>query len=145
VPAAATKIWLPGIGYADVGMASLDRAVQEYDPMLRFGRNEETGQYCVFMVKRGEAPLPVLGFNELPSQDHVMRRLYQSDSVRHGKRLLDDIERHNRDLEKTREAAAVEAEGQLAEAIEWGARQDAATRYSRVFLNPRRRLIGGWS
>lgn len=145
MPAAASKIWLPGFGMADVGMASLDKAVQEYDELLRFGRNEETGQYCVFMVKRGEAPLPVLGFNELPSVERVMRRLYETDTMRHGRRLLDQIERHNRELEKANEAAAVEAEGHLAEAIEWGARQDATTRYRRVFMGPTRRLIGGWS
>lgn len=145
MPAAATKIWLPGVGYADVGMASLDAAVQEYDPLLRFGRNEETGQYCVFMVKRGQAPLPVLGFEELPSKDYLLRRLYQSDTVRNGGQLLDQIERHNRELEKANEAAAVEAEGELVEAIEWGARKDAATRYSRTFMNPNRRVIGGWS
>ena len=145
MPASATKIWLPGVGTADIRMASLDAAAQEYDPILRFGRNEDTGQWCVFVVKRGMAPLPVLGFSEMPERDYMLRRIYEADSVRHGAKMLDDIERHNESLQEPGRAIAADAEEHLTETMEWAFRQQGATPYSRVHMNPNRRVIGGWS
>lgn len=145
MPAAATKIWLPGSGLSDIRMAYLDSAVQEYDPNLRFGRNEDTGDYCVFVIKRGMDPLPVLGFRDIPERETVFRRLYETDTVRHGKEILNRMNRENEEIWAEDERAADEGAGQTAEAFDWAYRQMGRAPYSKVMLNGNGRKMGGWS
>jgi hypothetical protein len=101
----------------------VDRAVQQYDPLLRFGRNEDTGQWCVFRIARGEDPLPILGFDQIPSPNAVLQRLSQCDAQRRGSEILDEINKHNADLRKPFEDAAKEGAAIAAEGFEWGFRQ----------------------
>lgn len=145
MPAPATKIWLPGSGLSDIRMAYLDSAVQEYDPNLRFGRNEDTGDYCVFVIKRGQPPFPVLGFQEIPEKDTIFRRLYETDSLRHGKKMLDQMNADNERIWATQEANAAEGDAMAAEAFDWAYRQQGKAPYSKVLLNGNGRKMGGWS
>ena len=114
-------------------------AVREYDPNLDFGRNERTGQWCIFL-KRGtgeaskEVDLPILGFNEVPHPDDALRRLHQADALRTGNEILDKITKNNADIEARKEVAAQEATQAAAEGFDWGFRQMGKAPHSKVFI-----------
>lgn len=146
MPAGVNRIWLPGRGITDASERRADAFVQEYDPNLRFGRNEDTGQYCIFRIVRGENPLPILGFNEVPSNEFIGRRLYETDAQRRGEEILDAMNRHNDELEKLMDEEASEAAAQAAEGFEWLMRTQDQTPYKRVYTgNVRKDRIGGYS
>jgi hypothetical protein len=117
----------------DLTERRLDKAVQEYDENLRFGRNEETGQYCVFRIVRGERPLPILGFTEMPDTDQIFKRLYKSDALRRGNEILDEINKHNAGIEAELESAASDASGMVAEGFEHLFHGVGKTPYRRVY------------
>lgn len=112
-------IWLPGHGQVDLGVLRVDKFVSEYDERLRFGRNVETGQYCVYVCMRGQDPLPIIGFNEIPSNDVLARELYQRDALRRGREIIDDIQNTNDRIQAEKEKAAAEASEGVAEVLEW--------------------------
>lgn len=118
-------IWTPP-SHQFRGVAEAKQAAQDYDSNLDFGFNEKTQQWCVF-IKAGameaskDRDFPILGFKELPSREQVQKRLYQSDSLRRGFEILDDLQRHNDKLTETPGVADVD--GQTAEAFEWGMRK----------------------
>jgi len=145
LPAPAERIWLPGSGLVSLDIARVDRAVREYDENLRFGRNEDTGQWCVFLVRRGHAPLPVLGFNEIPHPDDALKRLYRADALRRGEEILDEMNRENEEMKRPFEDATREGVGVAAEAFEWGFRQ--MDRGSRIVvpMGSRASARGGYS
>lgn len=149
MPAGVDRIWLPGAGMTDVAERRADAFVQEYDPNLRFGRNEDTGQYCVFRIVRGEKPLPILGFPpemEVPSNEFIGRRLYETDAVRRGNEILDEMNRHNEALERAEERKAEEAAEIAAEGFEWLMRDQGQTPYKRVYTgNVKKNAMGGYS
>lgn len=146
MPAGVDRIWLPGRGVTDLAERRADAFVQEYDENLRFGRNEDTGQYCVFRIVRGEAPLPILGFNEVPSNDFLARRLYQTDALRRGEEILDEMNKHNKALEDRGLAQAEEAEWIAAEGFEFLMHDQAQTPYRRIYTgNVKKNRMGGWS
>lgn len=133
-----TNIWVPeSFGHREA--VRVRRAVKEYDPNLDFGRNELTGQWCIFL-KRGtsemanEVDLPVLGFQEIPHPDDALARLRQSDALRTGNEILDKISKNNADIEERREIAAQEASAQAAEGFDWGFRQMGKAPHSKVFI-----------
>lgn len=148
MPASASSIWLPGRGTVDIQAIRVDRAVQEYDENLRFGRNEETGQWCVFLLRRGFDPLPVLGFQDIPHPDDAVKRLWRADAQRRGEEILDELNRHNKDLEiaenaqTTREAEdAAELAAEHAERL---LRQLGKTRWAKSFRPRSGNRMGGW-
>lgn len=117
-------IYLPGRGVVDLAGVSVDRAVNQYDERLSFGRNEETGDYCIFVkMPRGwdgpEHGLPILGFQrEVPTVDEAMKRLWQSDTLRHGERILNEVNRENDRIQRELDYRASEGAGELAEVVE---------------------------
>lgn len=118
MPAPADKIWLPD-SHTFRELLPLNRALNAYDERLRFGRNEDTGDWCVFLVARGEAPIPVLGFQDkIPSVEECMARVDAADTKKHGDQILDEINKHNAKIKADLAAKADEAEWQLAEAQE---------------------------
>lgn len=132
------NIWVPeSFGHREV--VRVRRAVKEYDPNLDFGKNELTGQWCIFL-KRGtsevtrEVDLPILGFNDIPHPDDALTRLRQSDALRTGNEILDKITRNNQDIEDRREVAAQEAAHEAAEGFDWGYRQMGKAPHSKVFI-----------
>ena len=133
-----SNIWVPeSFGHREV--VRVRRAVKEYDPNLDFGRNELTGQWCIFL-KRGtskateEVDLPIMGFNDIPHPDDAISRLHQADALRTGNEILDKIVKNNDDIEARREVAAQEASAQAAEGFDWGFRQMGKAPHTKVFI-----------
>lgn len=121
------NMWLPP-SYLYRGLKDVQDAVKRYDSNLDFGKNEATGQWCVFlrqgtMAGSQENDLPILGFNDIPHPDDVLKRLYQSDALRRGQEIVDDIQRHNDDMLKARESTYNDVDGNVAEHFEWGYRK----------------------
>lgn len=131
-------IWTPPKAY-DRAATAASQAAKEYDARLGFGRNEETGQWVVF-IRQGETEvskggdLPILGFDTIPGPDEVKKRLYQSDAVRRGDEILAAINRHNDELQQKFEDAASDASGEAAEALEWFNRKEGTHPVPRVFI-----------
>jgi hypothetical protein len=130
-------IWLPNSGVVSVGEINASRAVEDYDPELILGRNEQTGDWHVF-VKDGPydgQPFPVMYLGEeLPSYDEIQRLLYTHDVKRHGAKIIDAIERRKRiERERLEKQHADESE-EVAEHIEWGLRQMGAHPKPRIFV-----------
>ncbi len=121
------NIWLPtSSGMVDLRVWRLNEAAKEYDPRLMVGRNEQNGYWTVY-VSTGPLtpPFPVLALSrdesELPDPEGLKRKLYQMDTVRHGSKMLDAMNRHNDDIlkEKYRDPAD-EATDEMADAFAWG-------------------------
>jgi len=97
-----TNIWVPD-SFQDRQAASVDTVVRDYDQNLGFGKNEQTGQWCIFLRHgsnelTAEADLPIMGFNSIPHPEDALRRLHQADALRTGREILDQIERANKDI-----------------------------------------------
>jgi hypothetical protein len=144
VPGApASSIWLPGKGDTNFAALRVDKAVREYDEQLSFGRNEDTGDWCIFLIRRGEMPLPVIGFGrEIPHPEDAIKRLYRADAQRRGNEILDEMNRHNEKIEEARDLAAQEGEARLAETAEWALRVEGRTGHKKVFMGKGRERGG---
>lgn len=146
MPAAVSKIWLPGQGMTDLSERRVDAAVNEYDENLRFGKNDETGQYCIFLIRRGFDPLPILGFNEIPHPEDAVRKLWRADAMRRGNEILDQMNKENEEARKADEYAADQGIEQAAEGFEWLMRTQGQTPYKRVYTgNNKTNKMGGYS
>jgi hypothetical protein len=124
-------IYVPGRGRVDLDEIAVDTAVREYDERLSFTFDYNNGHYAVFIKNvLGQPPFPIFAFPQgIPSVDAVIKRLYETDAVRHGTKLLDDINRRNAAVKREQERAAEEADGIAAEAMEWFARTEGHTNY----------------
>lgn len=146
MPTAATNIWLPGRGMTDMAERRVDAVVKEYDETLSFGRNMDTGQYCVFLNRRGADPLPVLGFNTVPHPEDVLKALYHTDAQRRGEEILDEMNAENEEARKADQYAADEGIGIAAEGFEWLMRNNGQTPYSKHFnVSHKRNRMGGYA
>jgi hypothetical protein len=119
-------IWIPGaLGQVDAQTWRISVALREYDERLVLARNEDNGQWCVFMrmPRGGDWPelYPVFGLTEPPHDPRtlevrdVMRRVINADTARQGQKILDDIVRTNHALSHSKDAAAQAATANLAE------------------------------
>jgi len=134
-----TNIWVPD-SFQDRQAASVDTVVRDYDQNLGFGKNEQTGQWCIFLRHgsnelTAEADLPIMGFNSIPHPEDALRRLHQADALRTGREILDQIERANKDILDKKDEAAAQASEETAEAFDWGFRQMGKAPYAKVFIN----------
>lgn len=105
------SLWLPnGVSYEAY---RVDRAVREYDERLMFGRNDETGDWCIFIRLPGDnPPYPVIGFQDtIPDPHDAIRRLNEGDTRKHGERIYKEI----LDSEKKRRAMLDYVSSQAAE------------------------------
>lgn len=133
-----SNIWVPS-SFVDRQASKVNVAVREYDPNLGFGKNEKTGQWCIFL-KHGsnalaqEADLPILGFDQIPHPDDALRRLHNADALRTGRQILDQIERQNKELHDQKDQAARQAVEETAEAFDWGFRQMGKAPHAKVFI-----------
>lgn len=122
-----STIWTPA-SHRFTGLSEARKAVQDYDPNLDFGFNEVTQQWCVYL-KQGtmgaskDADLPILGFNQIPGRDEIQKRLYNSDAMRRGHEILDQINRHNDEITERGNRRTDEAAGEVAETLEWAYRK----------------------
>lgn len=127
--------FVAGRGMVDSEVLAVDRAANEYDERLYFDRNQNTGQWCVFLKTPANEPdLPIFGWDIVPYPDDALKRIYHADALRHGEEILDQIDRANDERERPYKEAVEEAEGQLAEAFEWGARKMGTHPTSRIFV-----------
>lgn len=151
-----SAIWLPGQGMVDLSVTRVDKAVQEYDERLRFGRNEATGQYCIFRRMDHGDPLakyqtaigpvlPILAFDKVPHPEDALKRLYQTDAMRRGNEILDEINKGNEAIEAAGEAKAQEADGIAAEVMDFAHRLTGTAPHLKVFPGEKRgEKMGGW-
>lgn len=104
----------------------LDKAVNEYDERLHFGLHPQTEQW-VITIRTEDGEVPILGFTRfgepLPSRDRVMERLFNSDARKHGERILERINRQNREAEKAMKYKADQGIGEAAEHLEYWLRR----------------------
>lgn len=133
----SARIWIPGSGMVDLAIRRVLVAVQEYDERLTFGRNEDTGQWTIYLFRdRDEPPFPILAFEgaEPPHPEDAVKRLYRMDALRRGEEILDEVNRNNASIRQKYEDKASDASGLAAEALEWGYRQMGAHPSPRVFV-----------
>lgn len=141
-------IWIPGsLGVVDVQTWRVAQKVREYDERLVLARNEDNGQWCIFMrmPRGGDWPelLPVLGLTEPPHDprsldpQEVVHRIHNADTLRQGSKILDDIVRTNQAIRDRTDDVNRERSAQVAE-VAASAMMRAGT--APVSVNPVRRL-----
>lgn len=119
----------------DSDVLSVERVVNEYDERLYFDRNLESGQYCVFLkTVPSEPDLPIFGWDYIPDPEAALRRIHQADALRHGEEILEQIDRANAERNRPYDEKVEEAEGELAEAFEWGLRKLSPNAPKRIFV-----------
>lgn len=119
------KIWIPNMGDYDMRAWKVDRAVQEYDERLMFGRNEQTGDWCIFIrMPSPRDPLPVIGFQDrIPSVDEALVKLRDGDTLRHGDRIWREVVQSQEKYRADLEYAASQATDDTVERVEHMMRQ----------------------
>ena len=115
-----SKIWIPGRGEYDTRAYRVDKAVNEYNDRLFFDKNMDTGDWCVFVrMPSPEPPVPVHGFGQsIPEPEVVVKKIWESDSARHGEKILDEFIKSQERFIAEKRYAADEATGDSAEHIE---------------------------
>jgi hypothetical protein len=88
-----SSLFIPGRGSMDIRALKVENAVRAYDERLMFAKNEETGDWCVFIrMPRPEQPYPVCGFGrEIPEVEDVMFRIRRADTMRNGEAVYRDV------------------------------------------------------
>lgn len=134
-PVRSEEIHLPDGRRLNIGEAQAARIVEEYDPALVLGQLH--GQWTVF-VRNGPIegnPFPVLGLgHELPSPDQIQRKLYQSDTQRHGGKIAERVDRINAEKQRDARRKGDEGAGETAAYFDWAARQMGVHPEPRIFV-----------
>ena len=114
------KIYIPGRGSVDSDVYKVDAAVRQYNERLSFDLNEETQEYCIFMrMPHPEPDLPILGFGRMvPHPDVACKKLWESDTMIHGDKILNDILKSQEEFKNAKRYAADQASADSAERIE---------------------------
>jgi len=114
------KIYISGRGTVDSDVYKVDAAVRQYNERLSFKLNEDTQDYCIFMrMPYPEPDLPILGFGrEIPHPDLACKKLWESDTMIHGDKILNDILKSQEDFKNAKRYAADQASADSAERIE---------------------------
>ncbi len=132
VPEAPISLWLPGVGVADLRIRRVARAVKAYDETLELQKHEITGDW---VVTKGESGHPIFGFGqELPRADAVEQILGKHDISRHGKKILDQLEKEAAARRLREDKDADEHNEQLAERMLHEYDKVGARRRLRVYV-----------
>jgi hypothetical protein len=119
------RLWIPGEGEVDMRVVGCQRVCREYDDRLVLARHELTGDWVVFIKISRDNMYPVIGIGrELCDPEELSQRLWKADAKRHGSKLLYDINEHNERLKRESRKRAIAADEEIAEAFEWGLRQE---------------------
>jgi hypothetical protein len=121
-------IYHPTKGFMPAGWREALEVVQDYDPSLTLGRNDQTGEWLVCKKRDNGPPHPVLAlgvYPEAPSREVILEKMYRNDVRRNGARIVDAIERRQKQEAEARSAAASQA------AAEWAEYAEHATRGER--------------
>ena len=137
------KIYIPGRGSVDSDVYKVDRAVNQYNDRLSFEFNEAGQDYCIFMRMPYPAePVIILGFGEkVPHPDEACKRLWESDTLVHGERILNDILKSQEDFKNAKRYAADQASGDSAERVEKFLRDRGKSPVIKVFTNAKREVV----
>lgn len=133
------RIYLPGRGAYDIAAMQVLRAVQAYDERLSFGRNEDNGDWVVFVkMPRGSKRelVPVLGFGnkEMPTPEEVLRRVEQADTRRYSQELLDAVTTENRKRQESTSQLAEDTASEMAEIMDYLLRATGTHPLPRIFV-----------
>ena len=114
------KIYIPGRGTVDSDVYKVDAAVRQYNERLSFKLNDDTQDYCIYMrMPYPEPDLPILGFGrKIPHPDLACKKLWESDTMIHGDKILKDILKSQEDFKNAKRYAADQASADSAERIE---------------------------
>lgn len=137
------QIYIPGRGSVDSNVFKVDQAVNKYNERLSFGLNEETQEYCVFMRMPSPEPLlPILGFGRVvPHPDLACKRLWESDTMIHGDKILNDILKSQEAYRATLRYNAEQASGDSSERVEQFLRGKGHSPVVKVFPNDKRGVV----
>lgn len=128
-------LWLPNAGLTDARERAAQKAVNEYDERLTLGQRRDTGEWVVFLKRRGDEPFPVLGLGRyLPEPNEVTHKLWKHDTVRRGDQIMAEIMKRQDAAQKKNKDEADERSGVMAEALEHGFRKQGAHPSPRVFI-----------
>ena len=130
-------LFIPGQGVTDTSAYRVDRAVNEYDERLMFSRNEETGDWCIFIkMPRPAQPYPVLGFgNNIPTVDEALYRLRSTDTMRSGEAIYRDMIRSQEQYRANLKSKTDEAAEESAEPVEFLMRKEGKSPIVKVFYS----------
>ena len=112
------KLWLPNsVNYEAY---RVDKVVKEYDDRLMFGRNEDTGDWCVFVRMPSPAdPMPVFGFGDrIPDSSEALERIKEGHLVRRKEEIWSEIVKSQDAHKAGLEYDASEAGEESAEMVE---------------------------
>lgn len=128
-------LMLPDGSMRSLRVIQAARAVEEYDSALRLAQDRETGEWVVTTIRNGH-PFPMMGLgDELPAPEKIKEKLWKSDVRRHGAKLVEAIERRNRERQEASKKKADEATGHLVEVMEWGLHQMGASPFPRTYFS----------
>jgi hypothetical protein len=128
------NLWLPtSVNYEAY---RVDRAVNTYDERLMFARNEDTGDWCVFVrMPRPQDPFPLMGFgNEVPNPDVVLARVQEGHLVRHKERIWSEIVESQKQYRKDLDYLGDQASEESAEVVEHFLRQHGKSPVIKEFI-----------
>ncbi len=139
------KIYISDRGLVDSDVYKVDRAVKQYNERLSFEFNEENQDYCIYMrMPYPERPIPILGFGKkIPRPDQACKKLWESDTMIHGEKILDDILKSQEEFRKAKRYAADQASGDSAERVEKFLRGKGHSPVVKVFPNDKRGVVAG--
>lgn len=131
-----SDIWLPGVGVVPMEVRAAQQAIEQYDEKLELGFNERNQEWVVLWKDGpGGAPYPVLGLGQrLPGYDEIQKMLYRADTVRHGGKIVKDIERRNEAHKAAGRAELSDRAGEVAETLEHAFRRMGKTSYQKVYI-----------
>ena len=114
------RLFIPGQGTVDSRVYMIDAALKEYDSRLKFDRNQDTGDWCVFIeMPRPEPPYPVIGFGDnIPDASIVLDRVKRGDTMRTGNTIYRDIVRSQEKFRANQDYKTDQAGEESAEVIE---------------------------
>jgi hypothetical protein len=147
---AAGAILVPGRGLVNLDAERVNKAVMEYDERLRFGYNPANDDWIIYirMPQSFEAyyyiddePVyPCIGFGtSIPAPEYALHRLKAADTLRHGERILNEMNRLNEKWRAERDAEAADHTAEVAERIEFEVRKDGQTdKYTKVFFTDKK-------
>ena len=137
------KIYIPGRGSVDSDVYKVDAAVRQYNERLSFKLNEDTQDYCIFMrMPRPEPDLPILGFGRtVPHPDAACKKLWESDTMIHGDKILNDILKSQEEFKKAKRYAADQASADSAERVEKFLRGKGHSPVVKVFPNDKKGVV----
>ena len=130
------KLFIPGYGNVHTEEWKVDQAVKAYDSRLMFARNEENGDWCIFIkMPRPNDPYPILGFQDrIPDPGEAIVRLKAADTMRHGDRIYNEVVKSQMDYRANLKYNADQAIGDSAERVEHMMRQRGASPIVKVFV-----------